>query len=66
VPDDVAVVGYDDVELASLTEPALSTVRQPVAEQAATMTGLLLRQISGEPPGEPVVLPVELVCRESG
>ena len=66
VPDDVAVVGYDDVELASLTEPALSTVRQPVAEQASTMTGLLLRQIAGEAPGEPVVLPVELVCRESG
>lgn len=65
VPEDVAVVGYDDVELAALTEPALTTVRQPVAEQAATMTDLLLRQIGGTPPGDPVLLPVELVHRDS-
>jgi DNA-binding LacI/PurR family transcriptional regulator len=65
VPEDVAVVGYDDVELAALTEPALTTVRQPVAEQAATMAELLLRQIDGTPPGDPVLLPVELVHRDS-
>jgi DNA-binding LacI/PurR family transcriptional regulator len=61
----VAVVGYDDVELASLTEPALSTVHQPVAEQATAMTDLLLRQIGGAEPGDPVLLPVELVRRGS-
>jgi len=65
VPDDVAVVGYDDVELAMLTEPALSTVHQPVPRQASTMTDLLLRQIGGDPPGDPVLLPVELVHRDS-
>src|SRR4051794_20401030 len=65
VPEDVAVVGYDDVELASLTEPALSTIHQPVPEQAATMTDLLLRQIAGEAPADPVLLPVELVRRGS-
>jgi DNA-binding LacI/PurR family transcriptional regulator len=65
VPEDVAVVGYDDVELASLTEPALTTVHQPVPEQARTMTDLLLRQIGGAPPGDPVLLPVELVTRDS-
>lgn len=65
MPEDVAVVGYDDVELASLTEPALSTVHQPVAEQATTMTDLLLRQIAGAGPGDPVLLPVELVHRGS-
>ncbi|WP_214403798.1 LacI family DNA-binding transcriptional regulator [Pseudonocardia lacus] len=65
VPEDVAVVGYDDVELASLTEPALTSVHQPVSEQADTMTGLLLRQIGGAAPGDPVLLPVELVHRDS-
>jgi DNA-binding LacI/PurR family transcriptional regulator len=53
------------VELASLTEPALSTIHQPVPEQAATMTDLLLRQIAGEAPADPVLLPVELVRRGS-
>jgi DNA-binding LacI/PurR family transcriptional regulator len=66
VPEDVAVIGYDDVELAALTEPALTTVHQPVPEQARTMTDLLLRQIEGDPPGAPVLLPVELVVRGSG
>ncbi|MGW5051259.1 LacI family DNA-binding transcriptional regulator [Actinokineospora sp. NPDC004072] len=65
VPEDVALVGYDDIELAQLTEPALTTVRQPVVDQARTMTELLLLQIGGRAPGDPVVLPTELVERES-
>lgn len=65
VPEDVSVVGYDDIELAQHTEPALTTVRQPVVHQARTMTELLLLQIGGQPPGDPVVLPTELVDRDS-
>ena len=65
VPDDVAIVGYDDIELAQHTEPSLTTVRQPIAEQARIMTELLLAQINGQPIGDPVVLPTELVERES-
>jgi DNA-binding LacI/PurR family transcriptional regulator len=65
VPDDVSVVGYDDIELAQHTEPALTTVRQPIVDQARTMTELLLTQIGGEPVGAPVVLPTELVERDS-
>lgn len=66
VPDDVAVVGYDDIELAQHTEPALTTVRQPIVDQARTMTELLLAQINGSPIGDPVVLPTELIARDSG
>jgi DNA-binding LacI/PurR family transcriptional regulator len=65
VPEDVSVVGYDDIELAQHTEPALTTVRQPIAEQARTMTELLLAQIGGQPVRDPVVLPTELVERDS-
>ena len=65
VPDDVSVVGYDDIELAQHTEPALTTIRQPIARQARIMTELLLDQIGGQPVGDPVVLPTELVERES-
>ena len=65
VPDDVAVVGFDDIELAKHTEPPLTTVHQPVIEQARTMTELLLTQIGGTPAPAPVVLPTHLVERAS-
>ncbi|MFI7697753.1 LacI family DNA-binding transcriptional regulator [Nonomuraea sp. NPDC049480] len=64
VPDDVAVVGFDDIEAAKYTEPPLTTLRHPVIEQAAAMVRLLLGLFEGEP-AEPVILPTELVIRES-
>jgi DNA-binding LacI/PurR family transcriptional regulator len=64
VPDDVAVVGFDDIEAARYTEPPLTTVRHPVAEQAAAMVRLLLNLFDGGP-ADPVILPTELVVRES-
>jgi DNA-binding LacI/PurR family transcriptional regulator len=65
VPADVAVVGYDDIEMARHTEPPLTTIHQPIVDQARTMTELLLTQIGGDPVADPVVLPTELVERES-
>ncbi|MFC4114907.1 LacI family DNA-binding transcriptional regulator [Nonomuraea zeae] len=64
VPDDVAVVGFDDIEAAKYTEPPLTTLRHPVAEQAAAMVGLLLNLFEGGPT-DPVIMPTELVIRES-
>lgn len=66
VPDDVAVVGYDDVELAQCTEPPLTTVRQPAADQARAMVEMLLAQIAGDPAPPPRRLPIVLVERDSG
>lgn len=66
VPDDVAVIGYDDIELAKDTDPPLTTINQPVRDQARIMTELLLTQIGGGSAAEPVVLPTQLVERESG
>ncbi|GIH68898.1 LacI family DNA-binding transcriptional regulator [Sphaerimonospora thailandensis] len=65
VPDDVAVVGFDDIEAARYTEPPLTTMRHPVVEQAAAMVRLLLGLFEGGP-ADPVILPTELVVRESG
>jgi len=65
VPADVSVVGFDDIELARHTEPPLTTIRQPVVAQARAMTELLLTQIGGDPVPDPVILPTELVERES-
>ncbi|WP_374104307.1 substrate-binding domain-containing protein [Streptomyces sp. ISL-43] len=64
VPEDVAVVGFDDIEAAAYTAPALTSVRSPMADQATATVRLLLSLIEGGPK-DPVVMPNELVIRES-
>lgn len=65
VPDDIAVIGFDDLREAALTSPPLTTVRQPIAELGQTMAGLLVRRIAGDAPERATVLPVELVERRT-
>jgi LacI family transcriptional regulator len=66
VPRDVAVVGFDDVEFTALTEPPLTTVRQPLRELGATAARMLTAHLGGEPlPAEPVVIPTDFVVRGS-
>jgi DNA-binding LacI/PurR family transcriptional regulator len=65
-PDDMSVVGFDDLPLARLLTPALSTVRQPVREMGALATRMLLRIIAGEKlESARVELATSLVVRES-
>jgi DNA-binding LacI/PurR family transcriptional regulator len=66
VPDDVAVIGFDDIELARYTEPPLTTVRQPIVELGRELARQLLRLASGEEIEPALVLPTSLVIRESG
>jgi DNA-binding LacI/PurR family transcriptional regulator len=65
VPDDLEVIGFDDIPLASLVTPTLSTVRQPVFERGALAAEMLVRELGGSQPGERVQLPTELVLRGS-
>ncbi|MEO3870799.1 LacI family DNA-binding transcriptional regulator [Nonomuraea sp. B12E4] len=65
VPDDVAVGGFDDSSVAVSTHPPLTTIRQPLAEVAQETIRLLLALIDGAGHVDPVVLPTELVIRES-
>jgi DNA-binding LacI/PurR family transcriptional regulator len=70
VPGDVAVIGFDDIELAQLSEPPLTTVRQHTVEQGRAMAALLLRLLGrvrpeAGPGAEAVLLPVELILRGS-
>jgi DNA-binding LacI/PurR family transcriptional regulator len=64
VPDDVAVGGFDDSSIATTLQPALTTIRQPLARISAEMVRLLLDLIAGEAPAA-VILPTELVIRAS-
>ncbi|MFJ2292549.1 LacI family DNA-binding transcriptional regulator [Streptomyces sp. NPDC087894] len=66
VPEDVAVVGFDDSSAASACRPPLTTVRQPVEDMAAEMAGLLLDRLAA--PGRPatsVIFEPVLVVRDS-
>jgi DNA-binding LacI/PurR family transcriptional regulator len=65
VPDDVAVIGFDDVEIARYTDPPLTTVRQPIIDIGREMVRQLLRIAQGEDVEEALILPTELVVRES-
>lgn len=67
VPDDVAVVGFDDIDTADLVTPKLTTIHNPAAGMGtACATALLARIISGPgTPAVPVILPTRLVVRES-
>jgi DNA-binding LacI/PurR family transcriptional regulator len=65
VPDDVAVVGFDDSDLAPGTDPPLTTVRQPIEVLGAEMGRLLLDQLDGDASPRGITLETELVVRRS-
>ncbi|WP_335941442.1 LacI family DNA-binding transcriptional regulator [Streptomyces sp. PTD5-9] len=73
IPDDVALVGFDDSAVARHMDPALTSVRQPIEEMGRTMARVLLQEIGGEGRENGgggrerphIVLPTELVVRDS-
>ncbi|MFI6261076.1 LacI family DNA-binding transcriptional regulator [Micromonospora sp. NPDC051006] len=65
VPQDVAVIGFDDIETAAYTEPPLTTVRQPIQEIGRQMTRQLLRLAAGGTIEPAMMLPTELILRDS-
>ncbi|MFD9044470.1 MULTISPECIES: LacI family DNA-binding transcriptional regulator [Streptomyces] len=66
IPRDVAVVGFDDVELASYTYPALTTIRQPMREMGEAAARLLLDHVRRSPEAAPSrTIPTSLVIRGS-
>jgi len=66
IPEDVAVVGFDDVEYATLVTPTLTTVRQDRKRMAEAVVEAILHLIDHPDQAPPVsLLPVELVLRES-
>ncbi|NJQ02499.1 LacI family DNA-binding transcriptional regulator [Streptomyces zingiberis] len=66
IPEDVALVGFDDSPVARHMDPPLTSVRQPIEEMGRTMARVLLQQIGArETTGHQVVLPTELIRRAS-
>jgi len=66
VPEDVSVVGFDDIESAAFHNPSLTTIRQPLSQMGVVAARILLQRIRGQAtfPDTVPILP-ELVIRES-
>jgi LacI family transcriptional regulator len=65
VPEDVSVVGFDDIEVARIAHPPLTTVRQPLREMGATAAELLLRKLAKNGVVANVSVRPELIVRLS-
>jgi len=66
VPEDVAVVGFDDLETAAISHPPLTTVRQPIRETGAMAVEILLDIVeNGREPARQSILSTQLVIRKS-
>ena len=67
VPEDIAITGFDDISLASMVRPQLTTVRQPLAEIAERGCEILIERIEGKKTGDPeeILFQPEIVLRES-
>ena len=66
VPEDISIVGFDDLPAASQVHPALTSVRQPIAEMGRAAVNTLLAVIAGlEVATRQVTLPTELIVRNS-
>jgi DNA-binding LacI/PurR family transcriptional regulator len=64
VPADVAVVGFDDLTVAQVADPPLTTVHQPITALGREMARMLVTLINGQDP-TPLILPTRLVTRSS-
>lgn len=66
IPDDIAVVGFDDLPTATRLSPPLTTMRQPLREKGALATGLLIDVIEGNThTPKHLILPATLIVRQS-
>ncbi|GIJ51461.1 LacI family transcriptional regulator [Virgisporangium aliadipatigenens] len=64
IPEDVALVGFDDIDLAALVQPALTTVAQDKPGFGTAAADALLAMLAGDPaPAAPIILPTHLVVR---
>jgi LacI family transcriptional regulator len=65
VPQDVSVMGFDDIEFAGIAYPRLTTVRQPLREMGATAAEVLIRKIEKNETVENISVCPELIIRSS-
>ena len=65
VPEDIKLIGFDDVMISRLTTPPISTVHQPIKEMAETAVDLVIAASEGRVVPKRTLLPVTYIERES-
>ena len=65
VPEDIQIVGFDDISFSSLVSPALTTIHQPIAEMGRKAVDIIFRYAEGREYSEKNVFDVRLVERET-
>jgi LacI family transcriptional regulator len=65
VPEDVSVLGFDDIQSASFHVPSLTTIRQPLSTMGRIGAEALLQRLAGEPLPSSIQVEPELIVRES-
>jgi len=66
IPDDISIIGFDDIPQASFTSPPLTTVAQPIEEIGKVAADLLIERMSGSTrPNQRIILDVRLIARSS-
>lgn len=65
IPGEMKIVGFDDIQIASLTSPKLTTIHQPVEEMCRQAVQIILDNLDDKTVSMQMVLPVELIKRET-
>ena len=65
IPEDLSVIGFDDIQTAAYMGPALTTIRQPLLDMATTATRMIIDTVEGRTVQKRVILPTTLVTRDS-
>jgi DNA-binding LacI/PurR family transcriptional regulator len=65
VPEDVAVIGFDDIDAASASDPPLTTIRQPIHDLGVNVARQIIKAAAGESIDPALMLPTELIIRKS-
>jgi DNA-binding LacI/PurR family transcriptional regulator len=65
VPDDISLIGFDDLYIAQYIEPALTTIRQPMRQMGRMAMETLLHLLAGSESAHSITVPGELIIRDS-
>ena len=65
IPQNLKIVGYDDISIASLIVPPITTIRQPIEEIAQLAVEVIINQLNGKKVEIETILPIELIERKT-
>jgi len=65
IPKDLKIVGYDDIDLASLVIPSLTTIRQPIEKMSQLAIESIVNKVNGSKVNEQIIIPIELIERKT-